>query len=104
MTSVLMHNNPDIFPNPHIFSPERWLQPNASYLRKNMVAFTKGSRQCLGMNLAYCELYLTLAAIFRRNRFDFRFFETGDRDVEVYHDFFNACFRVESKGIRVTVG
>ena len=49
MTSVLVHNNPEIFPNGHVFDPERWLQPNASNLRKYIVAFGKGSRQCIGM-------------------------------------------------------
>lgn len=34
-----MHNNPDLFPNPRTFSPERWLQPNAAELRKYIVSF-----------------------------------------------------------------
>ena len=55
-------------------------------------------------SLAYCELYLTLAAIFAPRKFKkFELFETGVRDVEVWHDFFNACQRVESKGIRVRI-
>lgn len=101
MTSVMMHSSPDHFPNPETFDPDRWLQPNASRLRKYLVAFSKGSRQCLGINLAYCELYLTLAAIFAPGRFRFEIYETDVSDVEVYHDFFNASQRVESKGIRV---
>ena len=49
MTSILMHFNPHLFPSPHTFSPDRWLQPHAAHLRKFIVAFSKGSRQCLGM-------------------------------------------------------
>ena len=49
MTSVLMHNNPTIFPDPKIFNPERWLQPSATQLRKYFVSFSKGVRSCLGM-------------------------------------------------------
>ncbi|KAI4087722.1 MAG: hypothetical protein LQ344_006608 [Seirophora lacunosa] len=103
MTSVMMHNSPTHFPDPKTFDPERWLQPDSARLRKYIVAFSKGSRQCLGMNLGYCELYLTLAAIFAPGRFRFELHATDVTDVEVYHDFFNACQRVESKGIRVKV-
>lgn len=57
MTSVLMHNNPALFPNPRAFSPERWLQPNAAELRKYVVSFSKGSRQCLGMKYVALPLF-----------------------------------------------
>ncbi|KAI4101078.1 MAG: hypothetical protein LQ339_005201 [Xanthoria mediterranea] len=103
MTSILMHFNPHLFPSPHTFSPNRWLQPNAAHLRRFIVAFSKGSRQCLGMNLAYCELYLMLAALFAPGRFAFELFDTDGGDAEVAHDFFNASQSVRSKGIRVTV-
>lgn len=52
MTSVFMHENPDIFPNPLEFRPERWLEKRpegAPQLDRYLVSFTKGSRQCLGM-------------------------------------------------------
>lgn len=49
MTSILMHENPDLFPSPRTFDPERWLQPDSARLRKYVVPFSKGSRQCLGM-------------------------------------------------------
>lgn len=49
MTSVMMHNSPTHFPDPKTFDPERWLQPDSARLRKYIVAFSKGSRQCLGM-------------------------------------------------------
>jgi cytochrome P450 len=50
MSSWLMHRNPNIFPNPDIFLPERWLDPvNTAKLEKSFVAFGKGSRQCLGI-------------------------------------------------------
>ncbi|KAL8651113.1 MAG: hypothetical protein Q9210_003432 [Variospora velana] len=108
MTSLIMHYSPSVFPNPNTFDPERWLQADSARLRKYIVAFSKGSRQCLGMKLSinslgYCELYLTLAAIFAPGRFDFELYETGVSDVEVHHDFFNAGHRVESKGIRVKI-
>jgi len=31
-----------------------------------LVPFSSGTRGCLGQNLAMCEMYVTLASIFRR--------------------------------------
>lgn len=53
MTSILMHFNPDLLPSPHTFSPDRWLQPDSAHLRKYIVAFSKGSRQWLGMKYVH---------------------------------------------------
>lgn len=57
----------------------------------------------LNYSLAYCELYLTVAAIFAPGRFRFELFETDVTDVEIAHDFFNPCYRFDSKGLRVVV-
>ena len=54
-------------------------------------------------SLAYCELYLTIAAIFAPNRFRFELFETDFSDVDVAHDFFSPSYRADSKGMRVIV-
>jgi cytochrome P450 len=95
---VLM--NPSIFPDPETFRPERWLDKEKR-LERYLVSFGKGSRQCLGMNLAYAELYLTIATLV--SRFDFELYETGIRDVKIKHDFFVAAPELGSKGVRVTV-
>jgi len=60
----------DIFARPHEFLPERWLQPESKTLENWLVVFSKGPRSCLGINLAYCQLYLMTAYFFRR--FDVR--------------------------------
>jgi len=60
----------DIFERPHEFLPERWLQPGSKSLENWLVVFSKGPRSCLGINLAYCELYFCFAHLFRR--FDVR--------------------------------
>jgi len=50
MSAWMMHRDPDIWPEPETFSPERWLDPvKAKKLDKYLVAFGKGSRQCIGM-------------------------------------------------------
>ncbi|MCJ1357751.1 MAG: hypothetical protein MMC33_007747 [Icmadophila ericetorum] len=66
MSSWMMHRDPSIFPSPESFDPDRWTNPaTAGKLEKYLVAFGKGGRQCLGMTLAYSELYITLGTIFR---------------------------------------
>lgn len=48
-----MHRNPEIFPEPAVFDPERWLQENSHDLDKYLVAFSKGPRSCLGIKSVY---------------------------------------------------
>ena len=101
MTSVLLHDNPEFFPDARTFRPERFLEQPS--LRKYLVPFSRGSRQCAGLNLAYCELYLTLAAVFAPGRFKLELFDTDISDVETTHDFVNTSPKLDSKGIRVTI-
>ncbi|KAI9673958.1 MAG: hypothetical protein M1817_002164 [Caeruleum heppii] len=66
VSTLFIHHNPAIFPDPHAFVPERWLGAEGKDLDSCLVVFGRGQRSCLGMNLAWCELYLGLANIFRR--------------------------------------
>jgi hypothetical protein len=52
-------------------------------------------------SLAYSELYLGLACVFRR--FEIALFETTKRDVEIVHDFFIGQVEMDSKGIRAKI-
>ncbi len=67
------------------------------------MAINIATKADMALSLAYCELYLTLAALFAPGRFEFELVDTDVRDVEVAHDFFNASQSVRSKGIRVIV-
>jgi cytochrome P450 len=50
MSSWMVHRDPTIWPEPERFLPERWLDPaQAKKLEKYFVSFSKGSRQCIGM-------------------------------------------------------
>lgn len=50
MTSTLIHQNPDIFPQPLEFIPERWLDPQErKRMERYLVPFSKGTRQCAGI-------------------------------------------------------
>ncbi|KAG0134528.1 cytochrome P450 [Tuber indicum] len=75
-----VHLNPNIFPSPDTFLPTRWLDSNAKYLDKYLVAFSKGSRACIGSNLAWAEMYIGFAGVFRR--FEMAVWETSKEDME----------------------
>ena len=114
MTSMLIHFDGKIYPDPKAFKPERWLNGGSEKLRKYFVPFTRGTRQCLGMQLAYAELYLTLAMMFRRyggeevrmeddegwlELYDFDF----ARDLEIVGDGMLPLYTKETRGVRVVV-
>jgi hypothetical protein len=48
-----VHRNPEIFPEPTVFDPERWLQEDSHDLDKYLVSFSKGPRSCLGIKSVY---------------------------------------------------
>ena len=64
MSTPWIHLNPKIFPDPLSFQPERFLEK--PHLKRYIMSFSQGSRQCLGMQLAYAELYLVLSGVWRR--------------------------------------
>ncbi|KAL3427154.1 cytochrome p450 [Phlyctema vagabunda] len=104
MTALLLHNDESIFPDPESFLPERWLSDGESgrNLERYLVAFSKGSRQCVGLNLARAELSLVNATMFRR--FDMALFDVDfERDVAIKHEMFLPQPSRASKGIRVVL-
>ncbi|KAL2011466.1 hypothetical protein VTN00DRAFT_4184 [Thermoascus crustaceus] len=106
MTSALMHHHPALFPNSKAFIPERWIDENGKRrhdLEGCILSFSKGSRQCLGINLAYAELYMTLAAVVRRFGDRLQLYETTTEDVVMHRDIFIPVPKAGSKGIRVLV-
>lgn len=64
------------------------------------MSFNKGTRQCIGINLAYAEMYLALATA---ARFEMQLFETDESDVRFKHDFHAAFPKLDSKGVRAMV-
>ncbi|XP_068128680.1 cholesterol side-chain cleavage enzyme, mitochondrial [Hyperolius riggenbachi] len=56
-----MGRNPDIFPSPERFSPERWMGGESTYFRN--LAFGFGPRQCIGRRIAEMEMQLFLIHI-----------------------------------------
>ncbi|KAL4880998.1 cytochrome P450 [Aspergillus karnatakaensis] len=103
MTSIFMHDNPVVFPEPRKFHPERWLEldPEArgKIMGRHFVPFSKGSRMCLGMHLAYAELYLVLATVFQR--YEIQLMGVTRDDIDMAHDFFDPAPKQDAKGLIV---
>ncbi|KAF3939249.1 hypothetical protein ABW19_dt0203342 [Dactylella cylindrospora] len=63
-----IHHNPEYFPEPHIFNPDRWNESivgaeAVTAARSAWLPFQIGSRGCIGRPLAMLELNLMLAKV-----------------------------------------
>jgi cytochrome P450 len=102
-STLLLHTNESLFPDPWQFDPERWLTDDRETLsrrRRSMVSFMPGTRGCLGMHLANAEIAVIVAAM---ARWDMRLYDTTADDVSFLHDYHVMCPRLGSKGVRVEV-
>lgn len=76
--------------------------PDGKPLKHYMVAFGKGARNCLGMNLAQATIRIALGTLLRR--FHFELVDTCyDMDVKIVRDVVAPDTHPESKGVRVLV-
>jgi cytochrome P450 len=112
MTTPLLSCLESLYPSPRSFLPERYLD-NPS-LTRYLLAFSKDSRQCIGINLAYTELQCIIAGISRR--YDvyvstrehqigptLKLFETSREDVDFAYDFVTVAVREGSNGVRLVI-
>ncbi|TEY73243.1 hypothetical protein BOTCAL_0081g00240 [Botryotinia calthae] len=86
MTALLTHQNDKIFPEPMVFKPERWLGNENKKLERYLVLFNRGTRSCLGINLARAKLNLILASVYQRFNFDFSQVNRA-RDIDASRDY-----------------
>lgn len=123
MTATIMNHIETVFPNSHEFLPERWLDETGQRrkdLDRYLISFSKGSRQCLGIklgdhskkyesctdmcsSLAYCELYLGLAALVLRVFPYMELYGTTIDDVAYDYDLFVPMAKPGTKGVRVVM-
>ncbi|KAL9056107.1 MAG: hypothetical protein Q9162_003170 [Coniocarpon cinnabarinum] len=109
MTLYSVLSDPNIFYGPEDFNPMRWLiseksaagsedlKPNTD-LDRYFVSFSRGPRNCLGMWLAWAELYITMAHVYRK--LELELYDTDIVDVAAYRERL-ACFPKDgSQGIR----
>ncbi|KAF4997551.1 hypothetical protein FGRMN_3756 [Fusarium graminum] len=64
MSHLMIHKDPELFESPEEFKPERWLGDEGKALDHWLVSFSKGTRDCIGKNLAFTEMHLILANVF----------------------------------------
>ncbi|KAM0809196.1 hypothetical protein AB5N19_09539 [Seiridium cardinale] len=106
MSNVINNHNPDAFPDSHKFMPERWLDVKDAQRRRmenSVTTFSKGSRVCLGMHLAYCNMFLALTALTLRVFPRARLYDTSADDVTYDHDLLVPQPKKGSKGVRIQV-
>lgn len=97
------HHDERIFPDSHSFKPERWLGNPQAFdgkpLTRYLFSFSRGTRSCLGMQLALAKMYIAISSFF--SRFDAHLFETDLTDVTFVRDRFAPRPRIGSRGVRV---
>lgn len=115
MTSMYVHRDLNIFLDPLSFRPKRWIENPR--LNRFLVSFSKNSRQCIRINLAYAEIYFCLFGIFSRfgsrephdeirmngDESVLKLFETGLNDVQYEADGFIPLPPKESQGIKIKI-
>lgn len=62
-----LHRNPDVYPDPLTFDPQRWIRKPARELPKGaFIPFIEGNRQCVGSSFAWAELTVIAATVLAR--------------------------------------
>ncbi|THC99244.1 hypothetical protein EYZ11_001243 [Aspergillus tanneri] len=105
MDNYSISHDESIFPDSYTFKPERWLNdpiaPDGKKLTRYLVSFGRGTRSCLGINLAYAEMYISMANVYRS--FEFELFDTDRDAVDCYRDMFLPHAKPGTRGVRVRV-
>lgn len=132
MSSGLIHLDANVFPQPHAFDPERWMDPvEHRRLEKYLVPFSRGTRICLGLKYVFsapldstvlhispsdsqltspppCTTSLAWAELYLTlailfTRFDFTLHDTTNDDIAFATDQWLPGHKSHN-GVRVTVG
>ena len=72
MSPYCLHRKTDVYPNPLIYDPWRWLNEDGTPIMesdpKNRLfwAFSSGARMCIGIHLANAEMLTLTAAVYKK--------------------------------------
>ena len=62
-----VHNDPNVWEEPHQFNPQRFLDADGKFIVSNQVIpFSLGARRCVGEQLARMEIFLLLVSIIQK--------------------------------------
>jgi cytochrome P450 len=62
-SSYLLHRDPERYPDPHRFDPDRWLTTHPSKVDASYIPFGIGSKGCIGEPFAWQELEVILDVV-----------------------------------------
>ncbi|KUJ12594.1 cytochrome P450 [Mollisia scopiformis] len=72
MSVLTLHMDKTLYPDPRHFDPDRWMDLEVRKRADKVFApFSKGTRMCIGMYLAWAEMYLVLATLVQQFNFEF---------------------------------
>ena len=83
MTTLCVHTNDKILPQPWEFNPDCWQGHEGTERRKHQMTFNKGGTNCASINLALSEMFLAIAAVACYN---LELLETDIWDVEFRYE------------------
>ena len=98
----IIHHDPEVFPDPFTFRPERWLEEGKDEglgrrdMERSMMPFGVGLRACIGKNLAQQQIYETVVAVVESGVLDWA--RTCQKEIEMV-EWFNG----EIKGHKLEV-
>ncbi|CAK7200919.1 hypothetical protein SEUCBS139899_003619 [Sporothrix eucalyptigena] len=112
MTAPLVNRSPLLYTDPDTFNPDRFIS-NPALARRSMT-FSRGARQCIGINLAYQELQTFTAGLFRKySPYDpslkkqkgptLELYNTTIKDIELHADYVTAHAYPGSQGLQVRI-
>lgn len=70
MTIYSAHRDPEIFPDPEEFRPQRWVDvKDRKRMEPYFIPFSTGARGCIGRNISYLEQIVVVASTVHRYEF-----------------------------------
>ncbi|XP_015180416.1 PREDICTED: cytochrome P450 6A1-like [Polistes dominula] len=67
---IALHHNPEIYPNPDVFDPERFLIEDNLINETTYLPFGRGPRNCIGARLAVIQTKIGLATFLHNHKVD----------------------------------
>lgn len=61
-----LHRLANVFEDPLVFKPDRWLEGDVATMNRYFWAFSSGGRMCIGKNLAQAEMTTLVAAVYAK--------------------------------------